>query len=154
MTFAQAQETLGKLTCHANEAGFQVCNTDNTRAGELQHLELYLHHDRVISVSYEGPAPSSAWDALNKLIDRYGSPSLSGVRERDKTGRLHEIYGWKDDASLYSVRFMWKNAEADKPELIGTAIALWDRKGYQQWEAEAKRAAPSTAPAAPPGEPT
>ena len=139
MSATEAEGKLGKLICHANRAGYQVCNGTKQPSEEFHNLQLYLVHDRVVSVSYESPAPASMWDALNALIDRYGRPSLSGLRERDKTGRLHEIYGWKDDNSLYSVRFMWREAANAEPELLGTVIALWDRKGYQQWEAEAKQ---------------
>jgi hypothetical protein len=49
---------------------------------------------------------------------------------------LHEIYGWKDDLSLYSVRFLWRDTDVASPELVGTVFALWDRKGYRQWEDE------------------
>jgi hypothetical protein len=142
MRFSEAQKQIGELKCHTNEGGFQVCDAVAEQIGEAHHLEIYVYHDRVISVAYEGPAPSSALDAVDKLIDRYGKPSLSGIRQRDTTGRLHEIYGWKDDESLYSIRFMWKDTEAQKPELLGTAVALWDRKGYQQWEAESKQQGP------------
>ncbi len=138
MARAAAESTLGHLSCHTAKSGCDVCKPDAEQGGEVRHLELYIHHDHVISVSYEGPAPANAWDALNQLIDRYGSPSLSGMRERDQSGRLHEIYGWKDTQSLYSVRFMWREAEAEGRELVGTVTALWDRKGYQQWEAEAQ----------------
>jgi len=145
MNVPAVESAVGHLTCHDNKAGYRVCTGDQEQVGDVRHLELYISHDQVISVSYEGPAPPNAWDALNKLIERYGSPSLSGVRERDKTGRLHEIYGWKDDQSLYSVRFMWRDTESESPELVGTVIALWDRKAYQQWEAEAQqRKAPRT----------
>jgi len=139
MSATDAEGKLGKLVCHANRAGYQVCNGTKQPSEEFGNLQLYLVHDRVVSVSYESPAPASMWDALNALIDRYGHPSLSGLRERDTSGRVHEIYGWRDDNSLYSVRFMWREAESAGPELVGTAIALWDRKGYQQWEAEAKQ---------------
>ena len=136
MTRAAAEGTVGHLTCHPGKAGCEVCDPEKEQAGDIHHLQLYLHHDQVISVSYEGAAPANVWDTLNQLIDRYGNPSLSGVRERDQTGRLHEIYGWKDDQSLYSVRFMWKDAAGEDRELLGTATALWDRKGYLLWESE------------------
>lgn len=154
MTVSQAQEKIGEMKCHTNEGRFQVCDAVADQIGDVHKLEIYLHHDHVISVSYESAAPSTPWEALNGLIERYGRPSLSGRRERDKTGRLHEIYGWKDDASLYSVRFMWKDAEAEKPELVGTAVALWDRKGYQQWEAESKPPALPKPKSDEPGQPT
>jgi len=138
MTRAAAEGTLGHFTCHPGKTGCEVCDPDKERGGDIHHLQLYLHHDQVISVSYEGPAPANVWDTLNQLIDRYGNPALSGVRERDQTGRLHEIYGWKDDQSFYSVRFMWKDAADEGRELLGTATALWDRKGYLLWESEAQ----------------
>jgi hypothetical protein len=131
------EATLGHLTCHPGKAGCEVCDPDRKEdGGAIRHLQVYLNHGQVISVSYDGPAPANALDALNQLIDRFGSPALSGVRERDQTGRLHEIYGWKDEQSLYSVRFMWHDGEAEGRELLGTATALWDRKGYQLWESE------------------
>jgi hypothetical protein len=139
MSATEAEGQLGPLTCHAKRAGYKVCSGTKQPSPEFGNLQLYLVHDRVVSVSYETPAPASMWDALNGLIDRYGRPSLSGLRERDTSGRVHEIYGWKDDNSLYSVRFMWRLAENAEPELLGTAITLWDRKAYQQWEAEAKQ---------------
>jgi hypothetical protein len=153
MSVSEAEGHLGHLSCHDNQAGYRVCKGEKEAATDVRNLELYVAHDRVISVSYESSASSSAFEALNHLIDRYGRPSLSGVRERDTTGRLHEIYGWKDDDSLYSVRFMWRDTEADQPELIGIVTALWDRKGYQQWEAETHHhSAPPTAGGEPPAE--
>ncbi len=136
MSRAAAEAEVGHLTCHPGKASCEVCDPDTEQAGEIHHLQLYLHHDQVISVSYEEPPPANALDALDQLIERYGSPSLSGIRERDQTGRLHEIYGWKDEQSLYSVRFMWRDAPPEGRELLGTATALWDRKGYQLWESE------------------
>ncbi len=150
MSRADAEGTLGPLTCHENKAGFQVCSGAPQQPDDVRRLELYLHHEHVISVSYESPAPKNAGDALNGLIDRYGQPSLSGHRERDRSGQLHEIYGWKDDQSLCSVRFIWKDTEGGNSELVGTATALWDRNGYQQWEAESK---PGNEPKATPEEP-
>jgi hypothetical protein len=147
MTRAAAEGKVGHLTCHAGKAGCEVCDPETEQGGDIHHLQLYLHHDTVISVSYEGPAPANVWDVLNQLMDRYGNPALSGVRERDQTGRLHEIYGWKDDQSFYSVRFVWKDAPAEGRELLGTATALWDRKGYLLWESETQP------PGAPPAEP-
>ncbi|MFQ5667746.1 MAG: hypothetical protein ACE5I7_15140 [Candidatus Binatia bacterium] len=139
MSRSQAERTLGRLTCHENAAGFQVCNAATEPSRDLRHLALYLSHDHVISVSYEQAVLANAWDALNALIDRYGRPSLSGVRERDKRGRLHEIYGWKDDHSLYSLRFIWGETEAGGRKLVGTAIALWDRQGFHKWETEMRQ---------------
>jgi hypothetical protein len=139
MSRSAAEAKLGHLTCHPGKAGCDVCDPDNETGGDIHHLQLYLHRDEVISVSYEEPAPANPSDLLNHLIERYGSPSLSGMRERDKSGRLHEIYGWKDDQSLYSVRFMWRDAPGESRELLATTIALWDRKGYQVWESETQK---------------
>jgi hypothetical protein len=139
MSASDAEAKLGKLVCHTHRAGFQVCSGTNQPSKDIRNLQLYMVHDYVVSVSYESASAANMWETLNGLIERYGHPSLSGRRERDKTGRLHEIYGWKDDNSLYSIRFMWREAANTKPELLGAVIALWDRKGYQQWEAEAKQ---------------
>ncbi len=139
MSATDAESAVGKLACHENRAGFQVCTGSTPASGDVHNLQLYVVHGHVVSVSYESAAPANVWDTLNALIDRYGRPSLSGLRERDTNGRVHEIYGWKDDDSLYSVRFMWREAESADPELVATATALWDRKGYQEWEAEMKQ---------------
>jgi len=139
MRRAEAEEKVGQLACHENKAGFQVCTGAKPPSQDVSDLELYVVDDRVISVTYEEPAPANMGDALSQLIDRYGRPALSGVRERDTTGRLHEIYGWKDEQSLYSVRFVWRDTESGTPELVRTVTALWDRLGYQQWEAETRR---------------
>ena len=136
MSFADAEAKLGPLSCHDAASGCRVCKGAQEQIDAITHLELYIHRDRVISVSYEDAAPPGARALLDGLIERYGRPSLSGVRERDKSGRVHEVYGWKDDQSLYSVRLIWRDNELGVPDLVGTAIAMWDRKGYQQWEAE------------------
>ena len=138
MLRAEAEQKLGALTCHANHGGYQVCKRTPAREGEGGHLELYIHHDRVISVSYEGTAPADVSKLIDGLTARFGEPSLSGMRERDTSGRMHEIYGWKDEHSLYSVRLVWRNSDSDAPQLVGTVTALWDRIGYQQWETENK----------------
>ena len=148
MSTADAGAQLGKLTCHENAQGFRVCTGTKDQGADITHLEVYLNHDHVISLAYE-TTPTNAWDFLDRLIARYGSPSLSGRHERDKTGRLHEIYGWKDDDSLYSVRLIWRETETGGRDLVGTAIALWDRKGYQEWEAEAKQRMTTTPTPAP-----
>lgn len=142
-----AETKLGPLNCHENKAGYQVCSGTTEQIDDARHIEVYLNHDQVISLSYEGPPPANAFDALNELIDRYGRPALSGMRERDTTGRLHEIYGWKDDQSLYSVRFIWRETESQDRELVGTVVALWDRKGYQLWESETQQRSAPTASA-------
>ncbi len=147
MSLADAEARLGKLSCHDAASGCRVCTGAREQIDEVAHLQLYIHHDRVISLSYDGVTPSSARTWLDSLIERYGHPSLSGVRERDTSGRLHEVYGWKDEQSLYSVRLIWQDNEPGIPALVGTAIAMWDRKGYQQWEADTHRGNLPTPPA-------
>jgi len=146
MTLADAEGKLGHLQCHENKVGYRVCNREADLSAEVRHLELYVSHDQVISVSYESTAPPNVWDFLDRLMGRYGHPALSGMRERDTAGRLHEVYGWKDETSLYSVRLIWKDTPAGDRDLVGTAIALWDRKGYQQWEDEMKQRPAPTPP--------
>jgi len=135
MRRAAAQERLGPLACHPNPAGFEVCSPTEPLAA-VRHLELYVFRDAVISLSYEEPTGVTAPDILEQAVQRYGPPALSGVRERDRSGRVHETYGWKDGASLYSVRFIWQDAEAGARTLAGTVIAIWDREAYQRWEGE------------------
>lgn len=137
-----AEAALGPLSCRDTPAGYQLCTSAQEHIDDVTHLELYIHHQRVISLSYEGATPADAWALLDRLTERYGRPSLSGVRKRDQKGRLHEVYGWKDEQSLYSVRFIWQETESGTRDLVGTAISLWDRKGYQQWEAETQQTPP------------
>lgn len=139
VTRSEAEAKLGPLSCHDTQAGYLLCTGAQEHIDEVTHLELYIHHDRVISLSYEGATPADAFALLDRLTERYGHPSLSGVRKRDHSGRLHEVYGWKDDDSLYSVRFIWHDTESGTRDLVGAAFALWDRKGYQQWEAETQQ---------------
>lgn len=153
MTVSQAEAKLGALSCRNSKAGYRLCKGGRPSAPDVRNLELYVVHDHVISVSYDRPVPSSAWDVLSTLIDRYGRPSLSGVREHDKQGRLHEIYGWKDARSMYSVRFVWRDPESEHPQLEAVATALWDRKGYDQWEAEARQRRTVPASGEQPGHP-
>jgi hypothetical protein len=146
MSLSEVEGKLGVLTCHDNPGGFRVCATGAEPIDDVSHLELYLHHDQVISLSYEGQRPTNVWDYLDRLKERYGRPALTGIRERDKTGRLHELYGWKDDTSLYSVRLIWHDAESGARDLAGLSISLWDRKAYQQWEAEVQQHKAPTPP--------
>jgi hypothetical protein len=92
----------------------------------------------VVSLAYESDIGANVWDFLSGLIKRYGPPSLNGVNEKDGQGRTHEIYGWKDEHTLYSVRFIWVG-EGSERKLSTTAITLWDRQAYKDWEAESKR---------------
>ncbi|HUI24878.1 MAG TPA: hypothetical protein VL403_02245 [Candidatus Kryptonia bacterium] len=151
ITFAEAGGKLGKLECHDNPQGFRVCTPTAAPAGSPSKLEVYLVHDRVVSLAYERDIGPNVWDFLNGMIARYGSPSLNGANEHDKQGRTHEIYGWKDDKSIYSVRFIWQGEEGAR-QLSTTAIALWDREVFQQWEEERRREQRQPEPP-PPAEP-
>lgn len=152
ITQEDAAAKLGKLDCHENPQGFRVCVPTAAPPGAPSKLEVYVVHDRIVSLSYESDIGPNVWDFLNGLITRYGAPSLNGTNERDKQGRTHEIYGWKDDQSIYSVRFIWQGDEGSR-QLSSTAIALWDRKVFQQWEDE-KKAERAQPPAAQSGEST
>lgn len=145
MTAADAEAKLGPLTCRDTKELYRICSPASAVAPDVTAVEFYLFHDRVIAITYERPEVRSAWEFLDHCIERYGRPSLSGVNERDRTGRLHEIYGWKDDTSLYSVRFVWVDAPTGARELSTTVIALWDRKAYEEWEAERQPQRPAPA---------
>jgi len=151
---ADVEKTVGALDCHENPQGFRVCVPKSPPANSPAKLEIYLVHDRVVSLAYESDVGENVWDFLSGLIKRYGPPSLNGVNEKDIQRRTHEIYGWKDDRTLYSVRFIWIGEGADR-KLTTTAITLWDRQAYKDWEAETRHKQETT-PTIPPalGEPT
>lgn len=153
-SFAEVEKTLGALDCHENPQGFRVCVPKSPPANAPAKLEVYLVHDHAVSLAYESDVGDNVWDFLSGSIKRYGPPSLNGINEKDKQGRTHEIYGWKDDHTLYSVRFIWIGEGADR-KLTTTAITLWDRQAYKDWEAETKPNQDTT-PTAPPavGKPT
>jgi hypothetical protein len=134
MSQAEAQLKLGTLRCHEGDGGLKVCAAEREPIGLVHHLEIYLYGDRVISLAYEIDIPPNAWNFIDRQIERYGNPSLSGQRTRDKVGRDHEVFGWKDDSSLYSVRLVWGIDVGGSRRLLGTNIALWDRPAYQAWE--------------------
>ncbi len=136
MTADDAEAKVGPLTCRDSKELYRICSPGSAVAADVNEVEVYLFHDRVIAITYERPDVRSAWEFLDRCIERHGRPSLSGFNERDRSGRLHEVYGWKDDTSLYSVRFVWLDAPTGARELVTTVIALWDRKAYQEWEAE------------------
>jgi len=138
VTFDEAQQKIGKLDCHDNPQGFRVCDPTAAPVGSPSKFELYLVRDRVVSIAYERDIGPNVWDFLNELMTRYGTPSLNGTNERDKQGRTHQIYGWKDDKSIFSVRFIWLGDEGAR-ELSSTAITLWDRPAFQQWQDQRQR---------------
>lgn len=141
MNQADVEQRLGSLRCRERGAELHVCETDHEQIESVRHLEVYIHHNRVISLAYEIDAPADAWSYLDSQIALYGKPSLTNQRSRDQVGHDHEIFGWRDDASLYSVRFVWGGEEGGERRLVGTAISLWDRAAYQTWEDEAEREA-------------
>ncbi len=136
-SLSDAQAKLGMLNCHDNPEGFRVCSPAKAPADTPAKLEVYFVHDRVVSLAYESDIGANVWNFLNDHVTRYGRPSLNGTNQTDKLGRTHEIYGWKDDHSIYSVRFVWQGEGAER-RLATTAIALWDRDAFQAWEAEKK----------------
>lgn len=132
MSRADVQKALGELDCHANPAGFEVCRETTRRTG----VEIYFHHERVLSISSNAEPPEDVWSYLERLMARYGQPSLKGLADRDQEGRLHEIYGWKDERTLLSVRFVWVEEAPNPRQLTATALTVWDRKAYDAWEKE------------------
>jgi hypothetical protein len=149
---AAVKKILGTMNCHENPEGFRVCVPETPPAGAPPKFEVYFVHETVVSLAYERDIGPNVWDFLSGMMGRYGQPSLSGANQVDKQGRTHEIYGWKDARSIYSVRFVWKGEAADR-QLTTTAITLWDRAAYQTWETEKKRAG-GKAPTPAVGEPT
>ncbi|MBI1817750.1 MAG: hypothetical protein HYR72_22460 [Deltaproteobacteria bacterium] len=144
-SLSDVQAKLGALDCHDNPEGFRVCSPAQAPADTPAKLEVYFVHDRVVSLAYESDVGANVWTFLNDHLARYGRPSLNGDNQTDKAGRTHEIYGWKDEHSIYSVRFVWQGEGAER-RLTTTAIALWDRDAFQAWEAE-KKAPPVPTPA-------
>jgi hypothetical protein len=139
MSVAETEAKLGPLSCADTRAGYRVCQGAQEHVGDVHHLQAYVHRDRVISLSYDAAVPPTATGLLERLSARYGRPIVNGARQRDTSGQLHEVYGWKDDVTLYSVRLVWRDRESGSRDLVGTSFELWDRKGYQQWEAETRR---------------
>jgi hypothetical protein len=143
MARAQVEQHVGALACRNHPDGFEVCTVkDSARAAP--ELEVFFHHREVISLAYTTPAAEEVWTQLEALTKRYGTPSLKGLTERDRSGRLHEIYGWRDPQSLYSVRFIWQDDPAQPRRLLATGVTLWDREAYAAWEAERARASAAT----------
>jgi hypothetical protein len=139
MRRAEVQAQLGNLTCHDNPAGFQVCNGSPAGGAAARNLEVYFHRGRVLSLAYDEAVPSDAWTLLDALVRRHGTPTLSGLTERDQQGRLHEIYGWRDAQTLCSLRFVWEEQGPNPRRLTATTVTVWDRKAYEAWEREQPR---------------
>lgn len=138
MKRSEVLDRIGDLSCYESIQGFEVCRPVDRTRGE-RGLEVFLYRDEVISLAYEVRAPKEVWTYLEELNGRYGKPSLNGLTERDRNGRLHELYGWRDGSSLYSVRFIWQESANQARRLIGTSITLWDRQGYAAWERETEQ---------------
>jgi len=145
MSRTAVEGALGPLTCHDSPDGFEVCRATDPNRGEST-LELFFVHGEVVSLAYEIPAPADVLSHLESLTKRHGKPSLSGLTERDRDGRLHETYGWKDDKSLYSIRFVWHEEPSKPRRLGGTVVTLWDREAYGAWERSRVRTPPASTP--------
>jgi len=141
MPRAAVEKQLGTLTCHRNEDGLDVCTAGGGVNGG-QKLEVFFHRGTVVSLAHEVPTTGDVWSQLEPLLTRYGNPSLNGLREHDRDGRLHEVYGWKDRETLYSIRFVWKEDADQGRQLVATTVTLWDRKGYADWENDPARQEP------------
>jgi len=139
MTQPEVEEVLGKLQCSDRPAGYTLCTTTGNTGEEVGDLEIYFYRDLVLSLAYlpRPPADSSAY--LATLVGRYGEPSLNGLAQQDERGRLHEIYGWKDDATIYSVRFIWVEKAPEPRRLSSMVVTLWDRDAYFDWEEDPAR---------------
>ncbi len=146
MPRAAVEQRLGKLTCHENPNGFDVCGAAANAEAQRQKLEIFFFRGAVVSLAHELPTTGDVWSQLAPLLTRYGNPSLNGLRERDRDGRLHEVYGWKDKETLYSIRFVWKEESDRERQLVGTTVTLWDRQGYADWENDPNRKDQGTRP--------
>ncbi len=125
-----AEERLGPLRCRDSRAGFLVCTVAEAGKQPVPELELFIYENRIVSMSYAEKRPNNAWQLLDGMIQKYGQPALTGVRERDRQGRMHEVFGWKDEKTIYSLRFVW-----DESSQLSAAIStLWDRDKYRRWE--------------------
>jgi len=136
MSHAEIQQSLGKLTCEDKPAGHELCTGTHNTGTTARNLEVFFYQKRVFSLSYEAATPDNIWSYLDSRMAAYGEPVLKGLTERDRQGRLHEIYGWKDEATIYSVRFIWEDEEEDQRSLSTVAIAIWDREAYLEWESK------------------
>jgi hypothetical protein len=131
MSRAAVEAQVGALDCHDTTDGVHVCRPRQVAAGS-KPLDIFFFHNVVVSIAHEIPPPAEVWSHLERLIHQYGAPSLNGMTQRDGGGRLHEIYGWRDTRSLYSVRFVWE--EMPQRRVVGAVLTLWDRAAYSEWE--------------------
>jgi hypothetical protein len=139
MPHAEVEHILGQLECNPRPAGYTVCTGGKGTGDQVSNLEIFLYHDHVLSLSYGAPVPGDAWTYLESFVTTYGEPSLKGLTEHDSNGRLHEIYGWKDDTTIYSVRLIWVEEAPNPRQFAGVAITLWDRAAYLDWEKDPAR---------------
>lgn len=133
MSRQAVEEQLGALTCHRNPGGFDVCTGSRPAVPDVAGLEVYLYRDRVLSLTGQAPASAAPLDQIDGFMRRFGKPSLNGLTETDRLGRLHEIYGWKDEHSIYSVRFVWEETPREPRRLAATMVTVWDRPAYDEW---------------------
>ena len=127
---AAVEARLGPLRCRSSRAGFLVCTVENADKKPAPQLELFVYEDHIVSMSYAEKRPDNAWQLLDSMIQKYGPPALTGLRERDQQGRTHEVFGWKDEKTIYSLRFV-----SDESSRLSAAIStLWDRDKYRHWE--------------------
>jgi len=146
-------EKIGALTCHDNPQGIEVCTGERQPATSVKGFEIYMYREKVLSLAYEEAANGDAWTYLDGLLRRFGEPTLKGLADRDRQDRLHEVYGWRDDDTLYSARFIWEEIAPNPRKLVGTAVAIWDRKAYEAWEKDPERRKKVTPYVAPPQPP-
>jgi hypothetical protein len=147
MRHAEVEHVLGQLECSQRPAGYEVCASNKDTGQAVSSLEVFFYHGLVLSLSYAAPAPRDTWSYLESFLAAYGEPSIKGLGQQDSQGRLHEIYGWKDDATIYSVRFIWVEEAPNPRQLTSVAITLWDRAAYFDWEKDPARS--RTAPIGP-----
>lgn len=146
-------QQIGALTCHDNPQGIEVCTGERQPVATVKGFEVYIYNEKVLSLAYEERANDDAWTYLDRLLRRFGEPTLNGMAERDKQDRMHEVYGWRDDDTLYSARFVWEEIAPNPRRLVGTAVAMWDRKAYEAWENDPERLKKVTPVAPPPTKP-
>jgi hypothetical protein len=139
MPHSEVEHILGQLDCSQRAVGYEVCTGQKDTGQDVSSLEVFFYHGLVFSLSYAAPNPPDAWSYLNSVVTTYGEPSLKGLAQQDSKGRLHEIYGWKDDATIYSVRFIWVEEAPNPRQLSSVAITLWDRAAYFDWEKDPAR---------------
>lgn len=137
MARSAVEAQIGTLECHDSDDGVEVCRPKDKTRGRSE-LEVFFYRNAVVSIAYEVPPPPELWSHLEALNNQYGKPSLNGMTQRDVRNRLHEIYGWRDNQTIYSTRFVW--AESPPPRhVVTTVITIWDRAAYAAWEDEKAR---------------